>query len=66
VAGTAQPNMGDMCLFEIVDLHARIFPKELAECCPELLAYHAKISALPAIAAYLPKRHEKINGNTLG
>lgn len=33
---------------------------------PHLIAFHKKVSELPSIKAYLPKRLEKVNANNLG
>ena len=44
---------GDLAIWEIVDLHLRIFNDELKAEFPDLVAFHAKIAAIPAIAAYL-------------
>lgn len=58
----------DVCLFDIVDLHNRIFPEEMKATYPELLAHHTRFSEIPGVKAYLSstQRMDKINGNSLG
>jgi len=58
----------DLCVFDIVDLHVRIFPEQMAKDYPELVGLHARISELPGVKEYLagPQRMQKINGNDLG
>eukprot|EP00198_Chlamydomonas_reinhardtii_P011758 XP_001701095.1 glutathione S-transferase [Chlamydomonas reinhardtii] len=60
--------MADLCVFDIVDLHNRIFPDKMKEVYPELLAFHDHVAALPGIKEYLasPKRVAAVNGNNLG
>lgn len=60
--------MADLNLFDIVDLHARIFPEELKAEYPELMSHSAKVAELPGVREYLasPRRFEKVNGNGLG
>jgi hypothetical protein len=68
VAGTAGPTIADICVFEIVDLHLRLFPDEVKAIYPELVSHHSKIAAIPSISAYLsgPQRLAKVNANNLG
>jgi len=51
-----------------VDLHLRILKAEVEAAYPALAAHHARVAALPGIAAYLasPRRSAKVNGNNLG
>ncbi|KXZ45601.1 hypothetical protein GPECTOR_53g94 [Gonium pectorale] len=60
--------VADLAVFDIVDLHARIFGDELKAAYPDLLAHHAYIAGLPHIKEYLasPKRLPVINGNKMG
>lgn len=70
VAGTPEPSMGDVALWDMLDLYLRIpeFKANIVEQYPELMAFHSKFAALPNIKAYLesPKRVNKINANNLG
>ncbi|KXZ45600.1 hypothetical protein GPECTOR_53g93 [Gonium pectorale] len=60
--------MADLQVFDIVDLHARIFGDELKAAYPDLIAFHEHIAGLPGIKEYLasPKRVAAVNGNNLG
>ena len=61
-------SMADLAIFDIVDLHLRILKAEVEAAYPALAAHHARVAALPGIAAYLasPRRSAKVNGNNLG
>lgn len=60
--------MADIAVFNLVDLHLRLWPEELPATWPVLLAHHKKIASIPGIATYLSstRRHEQVNGNKLG
>lgn len=61
--------IADVAVFDIVDLHMRILGEEMKKWYGEtLVAHHARVAALPGVAAYLasPLRLEKVNGNGLG
>ncbi|KXZ45605.1 hypothetical protein GPECTOR_53g98 [Gonium pectorale] len=60
--------IADLCLWEITDLHLRIFEEQLKEVYPELIAFHEHIAGLPGIKEYLasPKRLAAPNANSLG
>lgn len=62
-------SLADTALFDIFDLHIRpaAFP-EIATRFPNLAAVHAKVGAVPSIAAYLSsaQRPAKVNGNEHG
>ncbi|GLC45693.1 hypothetical protein PLESTB_001316100 [Pleodorina starrii] len=60
--------IADLCLWEILDLHLRIFGDQIRETYPELVSYHSAISELPGIKDYLasPKRLPEPNANKLG
>ena len=65
-------SVADIALFDMVDLLIRPAMGGCAEALragfPGLAALHAKVAALPPVAAYLasPARLEKVNGNGLG
>lgn len=67
VIGTAL-SAADLCLWDIIDLHLRIFGDELRASYPLLVSHHTRVAALPGIKEYLasPARVEKVNGNGLG
>ena len=44
---------GDLAIWEIIDLHLRIFADELKAEYPDLVTFHGKVAGIPAIAAYL-------------
>ena len=44
--------LADIQLFNMVDVHLPLFPRHMAAF-PALLALHARVAALPAIATYL-------------
>eukprot|EP00878_Enallax_costatus_P036342 GHUV01040802.1.p1 GENE.GHUV01040802.1~~GHUV01040802.1.p1 ORF type:complete len:138 (+),score=47.84 GHUV01040802.1:177-590(+) len=58
----------DVCVWEIVDLHLRIFKEQMESHHPLLVAHHKRIAELPGIREYLasPARLEKVNNNNLG
>lgn len=58
----------DLALFDIVDLHVRIFPEEMKATYPQLMAHYTKVSEIPGVKAYLasPLRLEKPNNSPLG
>ncbi|KAG2484597.1 hypothetical protein HYH03_016638 [Edaphochlamys debaryana] len=60
--------LADLAVWEITDLHLRIFEKELKDSYPELMTFQAKIADLPGIKEYLagPKRLAAPNANNLG
>lgn len=60
-------SIADAALFNIVDLHVRIFP-DFKAAYPDLAAHHDKFAALPGVKAYLegPLRQPKVNNNSLG
>ncbi|EFJ47313.1 hypothetical protein VOLCADRAFT_92063 [Volvox carteri f. nagariensis] len=60
--------IADLCLWEIVDLHMRIFGDQIQETYPELVSFQSFISELPGIKEYLagPKRLSEPNANKLG
>jgi glutathione S-transferase len=64
----SQLSMADILLFDIVDMHQRIYPDQFAEQYPDLAKHHSKLAALPGIKSYLdsPARNPKVNGNGLG
>lgn len=61
-------SIADIAVFDIVDLHLRIFDAEMRAAYPGLTAHHARVTAIPGVAAYLasPLRLPKVNGNDLG
>ena len=64
-------SVADIALFDMVDLLVRPAmgcAEALRAGFPALAALHAKVAALPPVAAYLasPARLEKVNGNGLG
>ncbi len=62
-------SVADIAVFDLVDLHLRILGEELRGWYGStLVAHHARVAALPGVAAYLasPLRIEKVNGNGLG
>eukprot|EP01026_Neomeris_dumetosa_P014733 TRINITY_DN1542_c0_g1_i6.p1 TRINITY_DN1542_c0_g1~~TRINITY_DN1542_c0_g1_i6.p1 ORF type:complete len:252 (-),score=24.59 TRINITY_DN1542_c0_g1_i6:228-983(-) len=61
-------SVGDIQLFEVVDILLRIFDKEIRETYPELVAHHERIAAIPEIKSYLegPQRLEQANNYGLG
>ncbi|KAG1657223.1 hypothetical protein FOA52_011511 [Chlamydomonas sp. UWO 241] len=63
-AGTPELNAGDLQLFDILDLHSRIFAEQMKAQYPELMAYHDKIAEIPSVKAYLegPRRQPQVNG----
>ncbi|KAF6266727.1 glutathione S-transferase [Scenedesmus sp. NREL 46B-D3] len=58
----------DLCVWEIVDLHLRIFKQEMEAGYPLLVAHHGRVAGLPGIKEYLasPARLDKVNNNNLG
>ena len=61
--------IADVALFDIVDLHARIYGEDKVKAAyPRLAAVYAAVAALPGVAAYLasPRRLEAVNANGLG
>ncbi|KAI7842899.1 hypothetical protein COHA_003411 [Chlorella ohadii] len=61
-------SIADVLLFDIVDLHTRIYGEEFRAAWPALAALHDKVAAVPGVKAYLesPLRLEKVNNNNLG
>lgn len=64
----AQATVADFAMYELFGLYLRVFEKRFAEAWPRLAAHHAKIGAIPAIAAYVasPRCFAQINNNGLG
>ncbi|EFJ41636.1 hypothetical protein VOLCADRAFT_107623 [Volvox carteri f. nagariensis] len=60
--------IADLAVYDIVDLHYRIFEQVMKATYPDLLAFHAHVSGLPGIREYLasPRRLAAVNGNNLG
>eukprot|EP00955_Chlamydomonas_euryale_P077940 363059-Chlamydomonas_euryale.AAC.3 len=67
-AGTAEPNVADVQLFDVFDLHARIFGDKLKVAYPTLAALHDRFAGIPEIKAYLEsdRRPAAVNGVPLG
>ena len=67
VVGTSEPSIADCHLFDIYDLHVRIFPEECKQL-KHLAEHHARFSSLPNVKAYLagPRRLPRPNGNDNG
>jgi len=61
-------SIADFMLFDIMDMHVRIFEDKVTSEYPDLGKHHAKVAALPRVAAYLSsdRRPQKQNGNGLG
>uniref|UniRef100_A0A7S0V6R1 glutathione transferase n=1 Tax=Polytomella parva TaxID=51329 RepID=A0A7S0V6R1_9CHLO len=61
-------SMADFCLFDLVDLHIRIFEDKMNSIFPDLVEFHARMSELPGVKEYVagPLRLARINGNDLG
>jgi glutathione S-transferase len=61
-------SVADIMLFDIVDMHLRIYGDEFKGAWPALAAHHDAVAALPSVAAYLAsdRRHPQQNGNPLG
>lgn len=60
--------VADIMVFDIVDMHVRIWGTQFTDQFPQLNELHAKVAAVPGVAAYLSsgRRIEKQNGNGLG
>lgn len=60
--------VADVLLFDVCDLHIRIFGDRFKEAYPLLAGHYQRVGAVPGIKAYLegPLRMEKVNGNGLG
>ncbi|GFR46113.1 hypothetical protein Agub_g7601 [Astrephomene gubernaculifera] len=60
--------LADLCVWEILDLHLRIFGEQIKEAYPELVSFHEHIAGLPGIKEYLgsAKRLAACNANNLG
>ena len=60
--------IADVAVFNILDNHLQIFQKEITDTYPELITFHEKISAMPAIKAYFGSedRLAQNNANGLG
>ncbi|GLC39874.1 hypothetical protein PLESTB_001311600 [Pleodorina starrii] len=60
--------LADLAVYDIVDLHVRIFGDQMQAAYPDLLSFHSAISELPGIKDYLasPRRLAAVNGNNLG
>lgn len=58
----------DLAVWEIVDLHLRIFKDVMTAAYPLLTGHHGRIAQLPGIKEYLasPLRLDKVNNNNLG
>ncbi|KAL4429045.1 hypothetical protein ABPG77_006084 [Micractinium sp. CCAP 211/92] len=54
-------SIADIILFNLVDMHKRVFGERFDQAYPALAAHHAKVAALPTVAAYLagPNRPAK-------
>jgi len=65
---SSSPSIADVQLFNIVDLHLRIFGEEMAKNFPALCSIHKAFSEIPTIADYLKseKKFKEPNGNGLG
>eukprot|EP01024_Parvocaulis_polyphysoides_P028037 TRINITY_DN25346_c0_g2_i6.p2 TRINITY_DN25346_c0_g2~~TRINITY_DN25346_c0_g2_i6.p2 ORF type:complete len:119 (+),score=22.11 TRINITY_DN25346_c0_g2_i6:102-458(+) len=61
-------SVADIQLFDIVDLHVRIFGDLIKQTYPELLAHFDRVAAIPEIKSYLdgPLRLEQANNYNLG
>lgn len=66
VGGTL--TVADVMLFDIIDMHLRIFPEDFPAAFPTMAALHAAVAAVPGVAAYLAsgRRAEQQNGVALG
>jgi len=60
--------LADFCLFDILDLHCRIFAAEMESTWPDLVAFCESFEELPGVKEYRasPRCFQKINGNSLG
>lgn len=58
----------DLCVWQIVDLHMRLFKEQMEATYPLLAGHYKRIADLPGVKEYLasPQRLEKVNGNGLG
>uniref|UniRef100_A0A7S0WFA7 glutathione transferase n=1 Tax=Chlamydomonas leiostraca TaxID=1034604 RepID=A0A7S0WFA7_9CHLO len=67
VAGTSI-TMGDLCVWEMLDLLLRVFPDIIKAEYPALAKFHADISEAPGIKEYLAsdRRLAQVNNNNLG
>ncbi len=61
-------SVADIMIFDIVDMHLRIYGDDFKSAWPALVACHESVAALPGVAAYLKsdRRHAQQNGNPLG
>jgi len=70
VAGTEKPTIADVQVFDIVDVHARIFGEaELRKLHPGLMYVYDRFRAVPSVDAYLgdaARRAGVVNNNGLG
>ena len=57
-----------MIIFEVVDLHVRIYGEGFRVLAPAMAAVHDTFAAIPSVKAYLdsPRRLSKVNHNGLG
>lgn len=64
----SEVTIADCALFDLVDLHNRIFPTEMKDSYPELLAFMEKMESFEGIKKYRSSDRllQKINGNSLG
>ncbi|MEW5298267.1 MAG: hypothetical protein WDW38_001000 [Sanguina aurantia] len=62
------PSIVDAALFDITDLHLRIFGEQLAAAAPGLVAHHAKFAEVAGVKKYLAssRRLPAVNNNGLG
>lgn len=60
--------MADFAVYELVDLHSRIFEDQVAKHYSLLAAHHAMVAALPGVKEYLASARcpAQVNNNGLG
>lgn len=63
-----QATVADFAVYEVVDLHLRIFPEQIKKDYALLAAHHAMVAALPGVKEYLssPRCLAQVNNNNLG
>lgn len=63
-----QASVADFAVFEVVDLHLRVFRERVEKDYGRLAAHHAMVAALPGVKEYLasPKCLAQVNNNNLG
>lgn len=61
-------SVADIMLFDIVDMHVRIYGDDFKSVWPALAAHHDAVAGFSTIASYLAsdRRHSQQNGNPLG